>query len=36
LKKLKDLPGMDIDTDVESVSLKDTEESLLSQGFTKK
>ena len=34
LKKLKDLPGMDIDTDVESVSLKDTEESLLSQGFT--
>ena len=35
LKKLKDLPGMDIDTDVESVSLKDTEESLLSQGFTK-
>ena len=36
LKKLKDLPGMDIDTHVESVSLKDTEESLLSQGFTKK
>ena len=36
LKKLKDLPGMDIDTDVESVSLKDTEGSLLSQGFTKK
>lgn len=36
LKKLKDLPGMDIDTDIESVSLKDTEESLLSQGFTKK
>lgn len=36
LKKLKDLPGMDIDTDVESVSLKNTEESLLSQGFTKK
>jgi uncharacterized lipoprotein lmo0207 len=36
LKKLKDLPGMDIDTDVESVSLKDTEESLLRQGFTKK
>lgn len=36
LKKLKDLPGMDIDTDVENVSLKDTEESLLSQGFTKK
>lgn len=36
LKKLKDLPGMDIDTDVESVSLKDTEESLLNQGFTKK
>ena len=36
LKKLNDLPGMDIDTDVESVSLKDTEESLLSQGFTKK
>lgn len=36
LKKLKDLPGMDIDTDVESVYLKDTEESLLSQGFTKK
>jgi uncharacterized lipoprotein lmo0207 len=36
LKKLKDLPGMDIDTDVKSVSLKDTEESLLSQGFTKK
>ena len=36
LKKLKDLPGMEIDTDVESVSLKDTEESLLSQGFTKK
>ena len=36
LKKLKDLPGMDIDTDVESVSLKDTEESLLSQGYTKK
>lgn len=36
LKKLKDLPGMDIDTDVESVSLKDIEESLLSQGFTKK
>lgn len=36
LKKLKDLPGMDIDTDVESVSLKDTEESLLSQGFKKK
>ena len=36
LKKLKHLPGMDIDTDVESVSLKDTEESLLSQGFTKK
>ena len=36
LKKLKDLPGMDIDTDVESVSLKDTEESLLIQGFTKK
>ena len=36
LTKLKDLPGMDIDTDVESVSLKDTEESLLSQGFTKK
>lgn len=36
LKKLKDLPGMDIDTDVESVSLKDTEKSLLSQGFTKK
>lgn len=36
LKKLKDLPGMDIDTDVESVNLKDTEESLLSQGFTKK
>ena len=36
LKKLKDLPGMDIDTDVESVSIKDTEESLLSQGFTKK
>lgn len=36
LKKLKDLPGMDIDTDVESVSLKETEESLLSQGFTKK
>lgn len=36
LKKLKDLPGMDIDTDVASVSLKDTEESLLSQGFTKK
>ena len=36
LKKLKDLPGMDIDTDVERVSLKDTEESLLSQGFTKK
>ena len=36
LKKLKDFPGMDIDTDVESVSLKDTEESLLSQGFTKK
>ena len=36
LKKLKDLPGMDIDTDVESVSLQDTEESLLSQGFTKK
>ena len=36
LKKLKDLPGMDIDTYVESVSLKDTEESLLSQGFTKK
>lgn len=36
LKELKDLPGMDIDTDVESVSLKDTEESLLSQGFTKK
>ena len=36
LKKLKDSPGMDIDTDVESVSLKDTEESLLSQGFTKK
>ena len=36
LKKLKDLPGMDIDTDVESVSLKDTEESLLSQGFAKK
>ena len=36
LKKLKDLPGMDIDSDVESVSLKNTEESLLSQGFTKK
>lgn len=36
LKKLKDLPGMDIDTDVESVSLKDTEEFLLRQGFTKK
>ena len=36
LKKLKDLPGMDIDTDVESVSLKDTEESLLSHGFKKK
>ena len=36
LNKLKDLPGMDIDTDVESVSLKNTEESLLSQGFTKK
>lgn len=36
LKKLKDLPGMDIDTDVERVSLKNTEESLLSQGFTKK
>ena len=36
LKKLKDLPGIDIDTDVKSVSLKDTEESLLSQGFTKK
>lgn len=36
LKKLKDLPGMEIDTDVESVSLKDTEESLLSQGFKKK
>ena len=36
LKKLKDIPGMDIDTDVESVSLKNTEESLLSQGFTKK
>ena len=36
LKKLKDLPGMDIDTDVESVSLKNTEESLLRQGFTKK
>lgn len=36
LKKLKDLPGMDIDTDVKSVSLKDIEESLLSQGFTKK
>lgn len=36
LKKLKDLPGMDIDTDVESVSLKNTEESLLSQGFKAK
>ncbi len=36
LKKLKDLPGMEIDTDVESVSLKDTEESLLGQGFKKK
>lgn len=36
LKKLKDLPGMDIDSDVESVSLKNTEESLLSQGFKAK
>ncbi len=36
LKKLKDLPGMEIDTDVESVSLKDTEESLLNQEFKKK
>ena len=34
--KLNNIQGMDIDSDVESVSLKNTEESLLSQGFTKK